>query len=192
MACLMKIKAALGKHDRCIVAAARGMGFGMKAAAAIAALFATGFAAVPAASARTSLGTFERWGAFRDDAPVRCFAIAEPVRQGGGRWRSFASVATWPGAGVRGQLHIRLAREKLSAAPVRLSVGGRRFMLVASGADAWAPDARTDAAIVAAMRSAPAMTVSTRAVTGATFSETYGLKGAATALDAAALGCARG
>lgn len=143
------------------------------------------------ADARLALGTFERWAAFRDDAPLRCFAIAEPVRGGGGKWRAFASVATWPGVGVRGQLHIRLGREKLSDAPITLSIGDQRFALVASGADAWAPDPRIDAAITAAMRSAPSMSVATRAATGAGFAETYALRGAATAMDAAALGCAR-
>jgi hypothetical protein len=143
------------------------------------------------ADARAALGTFERWAAFRDENPLRCFAIAEPVRGGGGKWRSFASVATWPQARVRGQLHIRLARAKLPNAPVTLSIGARRFALVASGADAWSSDPRADAAIIAAMRSAPSMSVSTRAVTGGGFAETYALKGAATAMDAAALGCAR-
>jgi hypothetical protein len=146
---------------------------------------------VGAATARTSLGTFEGWGAFHDDSPSRCFAIAEPVRQSGGKWRPFASIATWPGAGVRGQVHIRLAREKLNGAAVTLSIGGKRFPMVAGGADVWAPDPRADAAIVAAMRSAPVMSIATRAATGAAFAETYRLKGAATAMDAAALGCAR-
>lgn len=142
--------------------------------------------------ARSALGTFEGWGAFRDERPLRCFAIAEPVRAGGGKWRSFASVATWPQAGLRGQVHIRLARERLASAPVTLTIGARRFAMVAGGADVWAPDPRADAAIVAAMRSAPAMRITTRAVTGAPFSEVYALKGAATAMDAAALGCAQG
>ena len=148
-------------------------------------------ASVSGATARTSLGTFEGWGAFRDESPSRCFAIAEPARQGGGKWRSFASIATWPKAGVRGQVHIRLARETLNGAPVTLSIGGKRFAMVAGGADVWASDPRADAAIVAAMRSAPAMSIATRASTGAAFAETYRLKGAATAMDAAALGCAR-
>ena len=146
----------------------------------------------PASAARNALGMFEGWGAFRDDMPPRCFAIAQPVRGGGGKWRPFASVASWPKAGVRGQLHIRLGREKLAAAPVTLTIGDRRFTLVAGGADAWAPDPRVDAAIVAAMRSASSMSVATRAATGAGFAETYALKGAATAMDAASLGCARG
>lgn len=147
-------------------------------------------AATPAV-ARTSLGSFDNWAAFRDERPPRCFAIAEPVRGGGGKWRPFSSVATWPGAKVRGQVHIRLGRAKLVGAPVTLTVGERRFAMVAGGADVWAPDPRADAAIVAAMRSARSMSIATRAATGGGFAETYALKGAATAIDAASLGCAR-
>ncbi len=143
------------------------------------------------ADARTTLGAFDNWAAFRDEAPPRCFAIAEPVRGSGGRIRAFSSVATWPAAGVRGQLHIRLGRARRLDAPVTLSIDDRRFALVASATDAWAPDARADAAIVAAMRSARAMSIATVAATGGGFAETYALKGAATAIDAAALGCAR-
>ena len=148
--------------------------------------------ASPASAARTSLGTFDGWGAFKDDNLARCYAIAQPVRGGGGKWRPFASVATWPRAEVRGQVRIRLGREKLPNAPVTLTIGDQRFQMVAGGADVWAPDPRFDAAIVAAMRSAPLMRIATRATTGAAFTETYRLKGAATAIDAAALGCARG
>jgi hypothetical protein len=156
-------------------------------------LLAVAAIASPALAARTSLGTFDSWGAFRDDQPARCFAIAQPVRRSGGsKWRPFASVATWPQAHVRGQVHIRLGREKLVSAPVTLTIGDRRFAMVAGGADVWAPDPRVDAAIVAAMRSAPSMSIETRAATGAGFAEVYTLKGAATAMDAAALGCARG
>ena len=144
------------------------------------------------AYARTSLGSYDGWAAFRDDAPRRCFAIAEPSRGVGGRWRPFASVASWPQAGARGQFYLRLGRERRAGAPVSLGIDERRFALTGSGADAWAPDPRTDAAIVAAMRSARTMSVATVAATGGGFAETYVLKGAATAIDAAALGCARG
>ncbi len=137
---------------------------------------------IPAgAEARESLGVFGRWGAFRDARPARCYAIAEPVRSvaKSARWRPFASVATWPGR-ARNQLHIRLRQPRPAGARVLLQIGRQRFLLAAGGADAWAPDARTDAAIVAAMRSAERMYVG---------GDAYPLRGAATAIDAALLGC---
>ena len=138
--------------------------------------------------ARDSLGIFETWGAFRDPAAPRCYAIALPV---GRRGNAFAAVGNWPRERVRGQVHFRLSRARAGNAPVILNVGERRFTLVAGEADAWAPDQRADAAIIAAMRSASSMSVQTRGVNGRGFADTYTLKGAATAIDAAALGCAR-
>ncbi len=143
------------------------------------------------AAARTSLGTFDGWGAFRDDQPQRCYAIAEAERGAGGKYRPFASVATWPQAGVRAQVHIRLSREVPGGSTVTLIVNDRRFTLVAGGADAWAPDAGSDGAIVASLRGARNFVIEARTTTGGGFTESYALKGAATAIDAAALGCAR-
>lgn len=144
------------------------------------------------ALARDSLGVFERWGAFRDPDVPRCYAVAEPARTAGqGRWRPFASIGYWPRRGVRGQVHIRLSREIARGAPITLQVGERRFALHGGGADAWATDKQGDAAIIAAMRSATIMRVASRSATGAGFSDVYPLPGAATAIDAAALGCGR-
>ena len=140
---------------------------------------------------RVALGVYERWGAFRDASPRHCFAIAEPVTRGVGPTRPFASVATWPGDGVRNQLHVRLSRERHDGAGVTLAIGERRFELVAGSSDAWAPDARTDAAIVAAMRGGRSMSVETVGASGAPFADVYALGGAATAIDAAALGCVK-
>jgi len=143
------------------------------------------------AQGRVPLGTYESWGAFRDPSPLRCFAIAQPVekhRDAG----PFASVANWPRDGVRNQLHIRLSRARAPNARVTLSIGERRFELQAGDSDAWAPDARTDAAIVAAMRAGRSMSVETLGANGAPFADSYALKGAATAIDAAALGCVKG
>ncbi|WP_326524907.1 invasion associated locus B family protein [Sphingomonas sp.] len=143
-----------------------------------------------AAEGRRSLGTFEAWGAFRDAAPQRCFAIAEPL----GRTRPtrpFASVATWPGTAARNQFHARLSRPRASAAKVTLSIGERRFELLAGPVDAWSPDPATDRAIVTAMRGGRSMSVESVSAAGQPFADTYALKGAATAIDAAAVGCAR-
>jgi hypothetical protein len=140
---------------------------------------------------RASLGVFESWGAFRDASPRHCFAIAEPTGEKSGSARPFASIATWPSDRVRNQLHVRLSRDRHDGASVTLSIGERRFELIAGSNDAWAPDARTDVAIVAAMRGGRSMSVETIGTNGAPFADVYALKGAATAIDAAALGCVR-
>lgn len=165
-------------------------------ALAVVALLPLPALAAAGAAARETLGIYDRWGAFRDTVPMRCFAIAQPVRAGGAaRWRPFASVATWPATGrplsgkIRNQIHIRLSRERNPQARVTLSVGERRFDLIANSADAWAPDPRTDAAIVSAIRGSRSMSVETLGRAGAPFADVYALRGAATAIDAAALGC---
>jgi len=154
-------------------------------------------------AAKDSLGVFGDWGAFRDAAVPRCYAIAAAENprsssaqrgraQNGARDHSpFASVGTWPKRNVRGQLHLRLSRNTAQAAAISLNVGGQRFALTGGGGDAWAKDRRTDAAIVAAMRSAGSMSVTARDASGNRFTDRYSLEGAATAMDAATVGCAR-
>ena len=137
---------------------------------------------------RVALGVFDSWGAFRDASPRRCYAIARPVEKHS-ESQPFASIATWPGQALRNQLHIRLSRTRNPNARVTLSIGERRFELVAGEADAWSPDARTDAAVVSAIREGRSMSVETVSAGGSPFADTYALKGAATAIDAAALGC---
>lgn len=144
-------------------------------------------------SARDTLGLFDGWAAFSDPRPRRCFAIAEPERRGGGDgWRPFAAIGTWPARGVHAQLNIRLRKAKQARAPVILTIGDRRFALVAGGADAWAGNARMDNAIVAAMRQSASMRIETRDKNGQLIADRYVLRGAATAIDAAILSCARG
>lgn len=138
-------------------------------------------------AARDSLGIYGEWGAFRDPDAPRCYAIARPERVSRGEWQPFASVGYWPRERALGQVHFRLRRPmREDAAPV-LVIGARRFDLVGRGPDAWAADRRADAAIVAAMRSGGAMRIE-----GAGITDSYALRGAASAIDAAALGCARG
>ena len=140
------------------------------------------------ALARDSLGVFEDWGAFRDPATPRCYAIAEPETASiaGG----YATVGFWPRARVRTQIFLLFPRDLDPRSAPALTIGGQRFLLTARGAGAWARDARMDAAIVAAMRSATSMQVVARGARGGTMTASWRLRGAATAIDAAALGCA--
>ena len=144
------------------------------------------------AAARDNLGVFDTWGAFRDPSVPRSYAIAlaEPSTLQRD-YEPFASVGTWPKRGIRSQLHIRLSRKLADRQPITLILGRDRYALVGGGGDAWAQDKRMDAAIIAAMRSAGTMIVNSTDNRGRRFSNSFNLSGAATAMDAATVGCAK-
>lgn len=146
-------------------------------------------------AARDSLGMFETWGAFRDaPSPTtepRCYALAKAMPSTVQRdYQPYADVAIWPRRGVRNQIHFRLSRRLLPGGKIILNISDQHFELTGGGGDAWAVDRRMDAGIVAAMRSAQSMNISARDASNRGFSNTYPLAGAATAMDAAAIGCA--
>lgn len=146
--------------------------------------------AMPALAQKQSLGIFGTWGAFR--GPDRCYAIAEPYqmpRPGDGR--GFASVGYWPARAVGGQAFFRLSRAKRQGSAVLLRIDDRTFQLRGGGADAWAADPAADAELVSALRTGIEMSVETRSATGGLVRDSYRLRGAATAIDAAAIACAR-
>jgi hypothetical protein len=144
------------------------------------------------ATARDNLGLYAGWGAFRDPFAPRCYAIAmaEPGAQQRD-YQPFAAIGTWPRRGKRNQIHFRLSRAVTGNSPIVLGIGTSRFALIGGGGDAWAANDRDNAAIVAAMRSAPRMVVSARDTRGRRFANAWPLAGAASAMDAAAIGCAR-
>ena len=144
------------------------------------------------ALARESLGMYSTWGAFRDPQVPRCYAIAMAVPSTLRRdYQPYATVGTWPKRSLRNQVHFRLSRKMAKGAKIVLRIGGERFELTGGGGDAWAADRKMNAAIVAAMRSAGRMSVHSRDATGRGFSNTWPLAGAASAMDAASIGCAR-
>jgi hypothetical protein len=148
------------------------------------------FASGAAAAQREPVGIFFSWGAFRE--PGRCFAISEAYgARGTAETRPSASVGYWPARGVRSQVHFKLSREKRPGSAVLLKIDDDSFQLLGGPNDAWAPDRRADAAIVAAMRTGLEMSVETRSTRGTIVRDRYGLRGAATAIDAAAIACAR-
>jgi hypothetical protein len=154
-------------------------------------IFAATMALAGPALARDGLGVFDSWGAFRDPQVPRCYAIAMAQPSTLAReYQPYADVGTWPVKALRNQVHFRLSRRIQPGARIALALGGQRFQLTGGGGDAWPADARMNAAIIAAMRSAGSMTVASRDAAGRSFSNTYPLAGAASAIDAAAVGCA--
>ncbi|GAA0471200.1 hypothetical protein GCM10009096_10180 [Parasphingorhabdus litoris] len=158
-----------------------------------AALFALGLSIVPVqTAAKDSLGIFNSWGAFRDPNVPRCYAIAESEEiTGKAERKSYASVGFWPKRNIRAQFHVRLSRDRSTNSRVMVGIGGRRFQLTADRSDGWSQDRRMDAAIIAALRSAKSMTIESTGRDGKPIVDAYLLRGAATAIDAASLGCSR-
>lgn len=143
-------------------------------------------------AAKDTLGVFSDWGAFRDPAVPRCYAIAVPAAIRDEReFDPFVTIGNWPRRNLRGQVHFRLSRQLAAGAAITLQIGGRSFRLTGGGGDAWAQDRTMDAAILAAMRSASSMVIRATDTRGRRFASTYSLAGAATAMDAATLACAR-
>jgi hypothetical protein len=155
----------------------------------LAAVLAIALLAVPLA-AKDRLGVYQGWVAFRDPETPRCYAIAAPEETVGTPTRNgYLSIGFWPKRGVTHQLYVRLSRERSTNSGITLTAGGRRFRLKVDGSTGWATDRRTDLAIIAAMRSATSLSVESIGRDGRSIVDTYSLRGAPSAIDAAALGC---
>lgn len=139
-------------------------------------------------AATDPLGAWNRWGAFRDDGPPRrCWAVTRPIATSrGGSATPALMVARFPPGG--GELRVALSRPA-AGGRVRLSIGARHIGLMAEGTAAQALHPRADASIVAAMRGAETLVIEGRGRTGRAFRDVYRLAGAASAIDAAMLGC---
>lgn len=142
--------------------------------------------------AKDRLGVFQSWAAFRDPATPRCYAIAAPEELvGTPAQKAYLSVGYWPKKGVAGQVYVRLSRERSSNSSVTVTAGGRRFRMTANAIGGWAVDRRMDQAIIAAIRSASALSVESIGRDGKPIVDAYSLRGAPSAVDAAALGCSK-
>ena len=140
-------------------------------------------AAAPAG--RQTLGQFGSWGAFRDAAPARCFAITQPVS--GRRGQAALAISAWPRLRAHDQLNLRLSRAADGVAV--LETGGQQFALSTRGENAWAGSAREDARIASALRGGGIAQVRGVDARGRRFHDRYPLDGAASAIDAMRLAC---
>jgi hypothetical protein len=138
--------------------------------------------------AKDRLGAYQSWAAFKDPEAPRCYAIGSPEQSSGDG--GYLSVSFLPGRGITYQVYVRLSRNRRADAGITLTAGGRRFRLTADGNGGWAKDRAMDLAIVAAMRSSQSLSVQSSGVNGGNIIDAYALRGAASAIDAAALGCA--
>lgn len=163
----------------------------MRHKARLACVFLSALAIAAPLSAKERLGVYQGWAAFRDPTTPRCYAIAAPEETFNKPTRpAFLAVGFWPKRGVTHQVYVQLSRDRSANSGVILSAGGRRFRLKAAGDTVWALDRRMDLAIIAAIRSATSLSIETVGRNGRSIVDVYSLRGAPSAIDAAALGCA--
>lgn len=141
------------------------------------------------ALAKERLGAWQSWAAFRDAETPRCYAIGAPQEASGDS--GYIAVGFWPKRGLGHQVYVQLSRERSANSGITLSAGGRRFRLIARGNGGWAKDRQMDIAIIAAIRASQSISITSVARDGRTIVDAYATRGAASAIDAAALGCAK-
>ncbi|MGL5840185.1 MAG: hypothetical protein ACRCY3_16965 [Sphingorhabdus sp.] len=141
------------------------------------------------ALAKDRLGAWQSWAAFRDTEIPRCYAIGGPEETSGSG--GYLSIGFWPKRGLSHQVYVRLSRTRGENSGITLSAAGRRFRLIARGNSGFAKDRQMDMAILAAIRSAQSVSVQSVDRNGRNIIDAYATRGAASAIDAAALGCAR-
>jgi hypothetical protein len=137
--------------------------------------------------AKERLGAYQGWAAFKDPELPRCYAIGAPDQSSGNG--GYVSINFAPARTVSHQIYVRLSRPRSANAGITLNAGGRRFQLKADGNGGWAKDRNMDLAIIAAIRAGQSMSVQSSGP-GGNIIDAYALRGAASAIDAAALGCA--
>jgi hypothetical protein len=147
--------------------------------------------AAPSNAADRLLAAKGHWAAFRDSSGA-CRAVSRAERIAPrGQAQAVVSVR-FDRAGRRwGELGFRLSRPARPGSSVILTIGGQPFQLAGSSGLAWSRGAQQEAAIIAAIRTAPSMRLSARSASGRAFADRYLLDGAPTAIDAAAAACSR-
>lgn len=91
-----------------------------------------------------------------------------------------------PRRGRDGQFFARLGETAAEGSAVMLTIGGRPFLLASRGVWAWTRDPAQKDAIIALARQQPRFTIRGRDNRGRRFVDRYEIRGAATAIDAAA------
>ena len=142
-----------------------------------------------AASRGTVIYAGGAWAAI--DRGGTCEALSRSVRIAAkGKVQASAGFTFWADRRRWGEFHALLRRMPRPGAAVMLRVGDQPFLLVSRANMAWSSGPLQEQAIIAALRGASGMSVESRDAAGRSFTDSYSLDGAATAIDAAAAACA--
>jgi hypothetical protein len=140
------------------------------------------------------VGTFERWTAYsyaERGQPV-CYAAASPAKSDGKlakRGDVFMLVTHRPGQKTLDVVSFVAGYPFKKGDQAELTIGKDTFKLFTEQARAWAPDDKTDHAIVQAMAKGNEMAVRGNPERGAAMTDIFSLKGFAKAYEAIGKAC---
>jgi invasion protein IalB len=162
---------------------------------AAALLFGAGAAAQTPPPASGFIDNFDDWSAFgeKENGKPLCYIASLPKKSEGGysqRGDAYIMVTHRPAEKTVGEVSVRAgyAYKEGSEAEVQVN-GGQAFKLFTEQGFAWTREAKTDQALVAAMKAGAALTVKGTSNRGTQTTDTYSLKGFSAALEAINKAC---
>lgn len=143
-----------------------------------------------AAAEAVEVGVYGDWRAYTEGAT--CYLGAEPKKAEGKyklRDQPYVLVSHRPGDKSLGVVRIIAGYTYKPGSETDVAIGDKSFRLFTDGGDAWARNARTDRALVAAMKAGKAMTVKGTSSRGTLTTDTYSLTGFTAAYAAIGKAC---
>jgi invasion protein IalB len=151
-------------------------------------------AAIPASAQQKTLGTFSDWTAVVDGSGNKrlCYIGSAPKKAEGKyttRGDVHFLVTNRPADNVRGEVSVSAGYVYKDGKDAEAEVDGRKFKLFTRGENAWAYDAGSDKAMVAALKAGKQLLVRGTSSRGTTTTDTYSLSGFTAALAAIDKAC---
>ncbi|MBL6958196.1 MAG: hypothetical protein ISR52_04390 [Rhodospirillales bacterium] len=148
----------------------------------------------PAAAESKLIDVFGDWNAFTDteNGQKICYIGSAPTKEEGKyskRGDTFILVTHRPAEKSVGVISIAAGYTYKKDSDVQVIIGGKTFALFSNGDHGWAEDAKTDRALVRAMRGGSKMAVKGVSARGTRTTDTYSLKGFTAAYKAASTAC---
>lgn len=141
------------------------------------------------------IDNFDDWSAFSDkeNGKPLCYIASLPKKTEGGtaqRGAAYMMVTHRPAEKTTGEVSVRAGYTYKEGTEVEVRVGGGQpIMLFTDQGFAWTREAKTDQALIAAMRAGASLTVKGTSSRGTQTTDSYSLKGFTAALEAINKAC---
>jgi invasion protein IalB len=150
--------------------------------------------AIPVQAQQKTLGTFGDWTAIVDGSGNKhlCYIGSAPKKSEGKYTRrgdTYFLVTNSPADKTKGEVSVAAGYTYKNGEDAEAKIGRKRFRLFTSGENAWAYDAGSDKAMVAALKAGRQMIIRGTSSRGTTTTDTYSLSGFTAALAAINKAC---